>query len=172
MLGCASNINQFGMRMEHKILISINTSWNILHFRRSLIVRLQAEGYRIETAAPPDASTPALAALVQRHHDLPMQNDGTSPLQDALLWLRYVRLLARSKPNVMLTYTIKPNIYGSLAAACLGVKVIANVSGLGTAFIRRNWLTWVAMRLYRLAFTFYTSCVFSKCPRPRLVFDA
>jgi glycosyltransferase involved in cell wall biosynthesis len=48
-----------------------------------------------------------------------------------------------------LGYTIKPNVYGSLAARIAGVHAINNISGLGTAFIRRNWLTVLVKRLYR-----------------------
>lgn len=105
----------------------------------------------MESAAPDDAYAKRLKMLVDDHHALPMQNAGTSPWHDFLLFMRYVRLLRKRRPAVLLTYTIKPNIYGSLAARMLGIPVIANISGLGTAFLRDNWLTRVATVLYRLA---------------------
>jgi glycosyltransferase involved in cell wall biosynthesis len=156
--------------MTHsRILISINSSWNIHHFRAPLIHSLQRAGYTILSAAPEDTYTERLKRLVSTHFTLPMDNAGTSPAQDALLFLRYLRLLRRVRPEVLLTYTIKPNIYGSLAAGMLGVPVIANVSGLGTAFIRDTWLTQLVTRLYRLAFR-SAACVFFQNPEDRALF--
>src|SRR3569833_3723629 len=81
-----------------------------------------------------------------------MDKKGVSPLRDLLLLLRYYRRLRRIRPAAFLGYTAKPNVYGSLAAQALGIKVINNVSGLGTAFIRRGWLTRIVSTLYRIAF--------------------
>jgi glycosyltransferase involved in cell wall biosynthesis len=63
----------------------------------------------------------------------------------------YYRILRKIKPAIFLGFTIKPNIYGSLAAHWLQIKVINNVSGLGTAFIKKGPLTWIARALYSLA---------------------
>jgi glycosyltransferase involved in cell wall biosynthesis len=134
------------------ILVSINTSWNLYNFRAGLIATLRTNGYRIATAAPKDEYTQRLKAMVDAHYDLPMDNAGTSLIKDFLLFIRYVALLRRLRPAALLTYTIKPNIYGAFAAKLLGIPVIANVSGLGTSFIRRNWLTQLVKPLYWLAF--------------------
>jgi hypothetical protein len=64
---------------------------------------------------------------------------------------RYVSILSREKPNAYLGFTIKPNIWGSLAAQACGIPAINNISGLGTAFIRDTWLTAVVKMLYRTA---------------------
>ena len=157
--------------MARTVLISINASWNILNFRAGLIRSLKNAGYRVLTAAPRDAYTERLAALVDAHYDLPMDNGGTSPLRDGALAGRYITLLRALRPDVMLTYTIKPNIYGTFAAKLCGVPVIANVSGLGTSFIRRNWLTSVVKLLYRAAFR-YTAHVFFQNAHDRDLFVA
>jgi glycosyltransferase involved in cell wall biosynthesis len=81
-----------------------------------------------------------------------MDNRGTSPLRDLSLLLRLWRLLRHERPSLVIFYTVKPNIYGSLAARALGIPSIVNVTGLGAAFIRQSWLTHVVSRLYRLAF--------------------
>lgn len=133
------------------IAISINTAWNIYHFRAGLIRYLQAHGYRIISAAPPDDYSARLRLLVHTHHDLPMDNAGTSPFKDAVLCLRYLTWLWRSRPDVVLTYTAKPNIYGTFAAHLLGIPVIVNVAGLGTAFIHEGWTTVLVKWLYRMA---------------------
>ena len=155
--------------MTKRILISINTSWNIYNFRASLIHALKTEGYHVITAAPEDAYTKRLEAMVDEHIDLTMQNAGTSLLQDTALFFRYVWLLYKVKPAVILTYTIKPNIYAAFAARVWGIPIVNNVSGLGTAFIRNNWLTKVVKFLYRLAFK-RSACVFFQNAEDRDLF--
>ena len=137
--------------LSGKILISANTSWNIRNFRAGLIHAIRERGHEVLAASPTDAHSPRLEELGCRHLSLPMDNKGASPIRDLGLFLRYVRLLRRERPDVFLGYTIKPNIYGSLAARLLRIPVINNVSGLGTAFIRDNWLTRIVKALYRLA---------------------
>jgi glycosyltransferase involved in cell wall biosynthesis len=132
-------------------MISNNTSWNVYNFRAGLIRSLTQSGYETVAAAPFDNYSARLSELGCRHIAFAMDNKGTSPLRDALLFFRYLRLLRQLRPDVYLGYTIKPNIYGSLAAHMLGIPVINNVSGLGTAFIRETWLTKVVKLLYWLA---------------------
>jgi glycosyltransferase involved in cell wall biosynthesis len=157
------------MAKNKTILISINTSWNIVNFRSGLIRALKMGGYTVISAAPDDTYTPRLIQMVDRHIHLPMSNAGTSPLQDVLLFLRYLRVLYLVKPAVLLTYTIKPNMYGALAARVLGIPIINNVSGLGTAFIHNNWLTHVVKWLYRFAFQ-RSACVFFQNSEDRDLF--
>lgn len=73
-------------------------------------------------------------------------------MADLRLLSRYRKLLKQIRPAAYFGYTIKPNIYGSLAAASLGIPAIPNVSGLGTAFIRRGALQEIVTRLYRVGF--------------------
>ena len=81
-----------------------------------------------------------------------MDGAGINPIGDVLLLLQYLRVFRRYRPAAYLGFTIKPNVYGSLAARSFGISAINNVSGLGTVFIHRTWLTVVARLLYRLAF--------------------
>ena len=134
------------------IVISANTSWNIVNFRTSLIKALDAAGYDIVIASPPDSYVRQVKVL-GTYAPLPMDNKGTSPIADFKLFLRYVRLFRRLRPRAYLGYTIKPNVYGTLAARLFGVVCVNNVSGLGTAFIRDSWVTRVVKRLYRTAFS-------------------
>lgn len=134
-----------------KILISINTSWNVYNFRSGLINALAQHGYEVTAASPTDDYSSRLAELGCVHLPLPMDSKSTSPLKDLALFWRYLQLLRRERPDVFLGYTIKPNVYGSLAAHVLSIPVINNISGLGTAFIRDSWLTGIVKALYRLA---------------------
>ena len=137
--------------MTRPIVLSINTSWNILNFRMGLIRRLQAEGYRVIAVSPLDAHVPALVAMGVEHVAVAIDSKGLSPARDLKLLRDYRRLLARLKPVAYLGWTIKPNVWGSLAAHSLDIPVINNISGLGTAFIRTGPLTRLVGLLYRIA---------------------
>src|SRR5512139_2613874 len=145
--------SQESPRMDRKtIVISINASWNIYNFRRELIAALQNRGFRVVALAPEDDYSERLRQLGVEVHPLRIDSQGMSPLHDLLLLARYRSALRRIRPDLLLGYTIKPNVYGSLAARSLGIPVINNVSGLGTAFIRGGALARIATALYRLAF--------------------
>jgi hypothetical protein len=150
------------------VALSANTSWNIVNFRASIMRELRARGFEVVALSPEDSYSERLGALGSRHVPLAMDNKGTSPLRDAALFLRYLRLLRQERPSIFLGWTIKPNVYGSFAAHLLGIPVINNVSGLGTAFMRDDWLTGVVKLLYRLAYKI-DPCILSKSRRPRAI---
>lgn len=137
--------------MTGTIVVSINTTWNIVNFRSTLIRRLQAGGYRVVAVAPSDAHVSALESLGVTHVAVSIDNKGLSPIRDLRLLAEYWRVLRGLRPVAFLGWTIKPNIYGSLAAHALGIPVINNISGLGTAFIKVNLLTRIVETLYRTA---------------------
>jgi len=146
--------------MKPKIVIALNTAWNLVNFRSGLICSLIERGYDVVAFAPPDKYFPQLVAMGCRYVPLPMDNKGTNPGRDLLLLFRFYHLLRQEKPVVFLGYTVKPNIYGSLAAHALGIPVVNNVAGLGAVFIKQNWLTSVVKSLYRLALSRSTKVFF------------
>lgn len=139
------------MQKRPCLLLAINTSWNILNFRAGLIKALLARDYEVIAVAPLDDYSVRVAQLGIRYMPLPMEQQGTSPWKDLVLAGRFLRLLRRERPDVYLGYTVKPNVYGSLAAHVLRIPVINNIAGLGTAFIRNTLLTRMVKALYRVA---------------------
>jgi glycosyltransferase involved in cell wall biosynthesis len=132
------------------IVIAANSFWNIANFRGGLIRALIQQGYRTIIAAPDadaawaqDIGAEAVAVAVDR--------SGLDPLSDARTLLAYWKLIRRTRPAVFVAFTVKPNIYGLIAAQLTGVPALPNVSGLGTAFIQGGLLSWFVTRLYRLA---------------------
>lgn len=134
-----------------KVIIALNASWNLVNFRSGLIRALVAEGYEVVAVAPEDSYSSQLTPLGCRYVPLPMDNNGTSPGKDLLLLWRFYVLLKRERPDAYLGYTVKPNVYGSLAAHFLNIPVINNIAGLGAVFINSSWLTRVVQNFYRLA---------------------
>lgn len=147
-------------KVSHKVVIALNAAWNLVNFRAGLIRGLIAAGHEVVAVAPPDKYVPRLAELGCRYVPLSMDNKGTHPGRDLLLFWRFLQLLYREKPAVYLGYTVKPNIYGSLAAHILRIPVINNVAGLGTVFIRTGWLTRLVRGLYQLALSRSTKVFF------------
>ena len=137
--------------MAVKVVIALNSAWNLLNFRSGLIRALVAKGHTVVLAAPADENVAALEAMGARFVDTPMSSHGTNPLADLALLLRLFSLLQRERPDALLAYTAKPNVYGSLAARCLGVPAINNIAGLGSVFIKGGFLAGILKRLYRIA---------------------
>lgn len=139
--------------MTRSIVISINTAWNIVNFRASLIKALIEHGYDVVVVAPPDDYADRIPLLGCRYIPIAMDNGGTNPLRDLKLLFDFYRVFSEVRPFCFLGYTVKPNVYGSFAARSLGIPTINNVAGLGTAFIKESWITLVAKMLYRMAFS-------------------
>src|SRR5438309_3589885 len=137
---------------HRKILISLNAAWNLFNFRAGLIRSLVAQGYEVVAVAPTDEYASRLERLGCRYVPLPMDNKGTHPGRDMQLLWRFFHLLRYERPDVFLGYTVKPNVYGSLAAHALNIPVINNIAGLGVLFIKERWLSSLVRFLYRLAF--------------------
>lgn len=133
------------------ITLSSNTSWYLFNFRASTIRALVAAGYRVVCLSPPDAHSARLSELGAEWQALPMDNAGTHPLRDLALAARFWRHYRRLRPEVAFHFTIKNNVYGTWAARALGIRVVNNVSGLGTAFIRTGLVPAVVRMLYRLS---------------------
>jgi glycosyltransferase involved in cell wall biosynthesis len=134
-----------------KVMLVLNSAWNLVNFRAGLIRALVANGYEVLAVAPSDEYASHLTELGCRFVPLEMDNKGTHPGRDLLLFFRFLKLLRREHPDIFLAYTVKPNIYGSLAAHILGVPVVNNIAGLGSVFIRDDWLTRLVRWLYKLA---------------------
>jgi glycosyltransferase involved in cell wall biosynthesis len=135
-----------------KIAISINTAWNIYNFRLGLIQSLLNDGHEVIAIAPYDEYVERLREIGVKYFDVKINPKGTNPIEDLKLIREYKRVFSHVKPDIVLSYTIKSNIYGNLAAKKLGIPVINNVSGLGTLFIKRSISSYIGKFLYHIAF--------------------
>ena len=135
-----------------RVLITVNAAWNIWNFRRPLVDALLADGHEVIILAPKDDAVPKLEALGCAVCHLEMNVKGLNPLQEPKLVFRMNQHFRRLKPNVILSFTIKNNIFGAIAAKTTGIPFIPNVTGLGTAFLSGALLKRVAVVLYKAAF--------------------
>lgn len=143
-----------------RIAIVLNTSWNIYNFRLNLLRTLQQLGHEVHAVAPEDEFTPLLVNEGLIFHPVRMDSRGANPFKDFALIVELYGIYKHIKPDVILHFTIKPNIYGTLAAALLGIPSINNVCGLGTVFLKKGIISKVAELLYRFSFRFANKVFF------------
>lgn len=140
--------------MPRSLVISANTGWYIANFAQGLVRGLSDAGYRPVIVAPeerPGQAAACAAALGVEWITLGIDRAGFNPLTDLRLLAEYRAILKRLRPLAFLGFTIKPNLYGVLAARSLAIPAIANINGLGTAFIRGGALEMLVTTLYRAA---------------------
>ena len=118
--------------MRETILIISNVTNGLYLFRRELIERLVQE-YDVEILAGDTGSVDNLRNMGCKVTITDMERHGTNPIKELQLLRYYKSQIKKIKPKIVLTYTIKPNVYGGLACASLGVPYVANITGLGTA---------------------------------------
>ena len=154
-----------------KVAIVINTSWNIYNFRLGLIKALIEDGHEVVAVAPEDGYSKLLIENGCEFFHVFIDNQGVNPIKDLKLIYGLWKLYRNIKPDVVLQYTIKPNIYGSLAARFLKIPTINNVSGLGTVFLKDNLLSKISRSLYKLAFRFPAKVFFQNKDDEKLFVD-
>ncbi len=134
-----------------KIIVSSNYAWTVFNFRSRLIRTLMDTGYEVIVVTKPDAYTDKIRALGCEVYNIDIDLNGTNPIRDLKTLFQFYLLYNKIKPDICLHFTIKPNIYGTLAAKLLGIPTINNIAGLGTAFAAESFLARVARILYRVS---------------------
>jgi glycosyltransferase involved in cell wall biosynthesis len=132
-----------------KIIISVNSAWNLFNFRLGLMKALRASGHEVVAVVPLDRYVERIERLGFRVIPIKIDGKGKNLFIELLVLFQYFRILKRESPNVFLGFTIKPNIYGSLVSKMLCIPVINNIAGLGISFGKKGWLTIVASFLYK-----------------------
>ena len=135
-------------------MVVANTTWNIYNFRLPLLQSLEKRGYQIVVVAPLDEHIIYLNDLKNGSHlhVHSLNRKGMNPLKDFSFFLELYNLYRREKPDLVIHYTIKPNIYGNVAAFLRGIPSICIVTGLGYSFIHNGWVKKLTDALYRFSF--------------------
>lgn len=133
-----------------KILILANFDVGLYQFRRELIAKL-LERHQVMIGLPDGALVRPLEEMGCQFYDTPLDRRGVNPAKDLKLLLDYIRLMRKLKPDLVITYTIKPNVYGGMACRLLGIPYAANITGLGTTFQKPGLLRSLVIRLYQTA---------------------
>ena len=142
-----------------KILILVNHEIVIYNFRKELVKSLIEAGYQVYLSSPYGEKIEFLKKMGVHYIRTPIDRRGTNLVNDSELLLRYLIIIERIKPDVVLSYTIKPNIYGGLICRLLRTHFIPNVTGLGTSVEESGILLELIKKLYRISFK-SANCVF------------
>lgn len=136
-----------------KILFLVNHDVVIYNFRLELVEQLIESGHQVVISSPYGDRIEDLKALGCEYYDMHMTRHGMNPIKELSLISAYKKLLYKVKPDIVFSYTIKPNIYGAIACRKYHVPCVANITGLGTAVEYGGITQKIAILLYRYAFT-------------------
>ena len=137
---------------KKKVLFLVNHDVVIYNFRLELVERLINDGYEVHISSPYGERIDDLVSLGAIFHDITMDRHGMNPISELKLLLSYRRLFEEVKPDMVLGYTIKPNIYGAMAAGWRNIPFVANITGLGTAVENPGISQKLMLLLYKIAF--------------------
>ncbi len=138
-------------KSNRRLLVLANNDVGLYRFRKDLLAALQAAGYDVYLSLPDGGFVPELVQLGCHFLDTPVDRRGRNPLRDLGLLRRYRALLRAVRPALVLTYTVKPNIYGGLACRWARVPCAANITGLGSALENGGGLRQLVLALYKSA---------------------
>lgn len=150
------------LKSSKSIAIVANSTWNIYNFRQNVIRKCIEEGFKVYVLAPIDAYIEYKENFPEvTHINLStLDRDSTNPIKDLLLVEELRRKYRKIKPDLVVHYTHKPNIFGTLAARLAGVKSVSVITGLGYSFINRGFINVVTEWLYRRTARYSSSMIF------------
>lgn len=134
-----------------KILILANNDEGLYKFRKELIQKLLKKNNTVYTSLPDGKYVSKLSEMGCKFVDTEIDRRGINPKTDLKLLLFYRKIIKRVKPELVITYTIKPNIYGGLICCMFRIPYAVNITGLGTAFQRSGCIKTLVTFLYKIA---------------------
>lgn len=143
-----------------KIIFAANASWYLWNFRRNLMYALKKDGHEIMVLSSRDEYTDRIANEFSYLETKFLNRSGMNPLRDALLFFEYLFLYRKHKPDMVLNFTIKPNIYSSLACWLLHIPSISTITGLGYVFEKKGFIQWISIFLYKISISHNRFVVF------------
>lgn len=131
-----------------RVLLLGNSDVVIYNFRLEIVEQLLIAGHEVFISSPYGRRIDDLIRLGCRYEKTKISRHGKNPFEDIRLLHSYKDLLRRIKPDIVFTYTIKPNIYGGIACAQMRIPYVANITGLGTAVEQKGILQVITTTLY------------------------
>lgn len=138
-------------KTNKRILVLANNDVGLYRFRKDLLAALLGAGHEVYISLPDGGFVSELLQLGCRFIDTPIDRRGMNPLHDSKLFHQYRAILKKVKPDLVLTYTIKSNIYGGLACRMAHIPYAVNITGLGSAIENGGWLKKFVLTLYKPA---------------------
>jgi len=135
-----------------KIVFFSNSSWSIYNFRKNLIKKLIKKGFSVYILSSKDKSTKKLKNLGCKFFEIKISNNSINILEDIILLFNIYKNLKKIDPDYILNFTIKPLIYGTFISNLINIKSICMMTGLGTIFTKKNYITLIVILLYKISY--------------------
>jgi glycosyltransferase involved in cell wall biosynthesis len=160
------------LNKRKKIALVANTTWNIYNFRLNVIEALLKENYDVVVIAPTDIYTrySTIFPSVEHVNLKYLTRRGINPFIEIIHIAELYSTYKRIKPDAVIHYTIKPNIYGSIIASILKIPTIGCITGLGYTFIQKGIINWITVNLYKIAYRNVRKVIFENID-DRLLFN-
>jgi glycosyltransferase involved in cell wall biosynthesis len=142
-----------------KVLILSNHHVYTYNLRKEIIQKILYENYEVYLVLPYGEKVERLMEIGCKFIDLPLDRRGINPINDLKLLFSYYRIIKKIKPSVVLSYTIKPNIYGGIASKSTNTPYLANVTGIGTSINNKGLIQKITLTLYKFGLK-KAACVF------------
>lgn len=136
--------------IKTKILILANKDSGLYRFRKELMQKFISDGNEVFCSLPTEDFTENITDLGCKCIDTKISRHGTNPIEDIKLFFNYIKIINKIRPDVVLTYTIKPNIYGGLACSVKRIPYLSNITGLGVAIQNGGLMQKLTLFLYKL----------------------
>ncbi|OUN37270.1 glycosyltransferase family 4 protein [Massilimicrobiota sp. An80] len=134
-----------------RVLFLSNHFITLYSFRKELIRKLCEEGHEVYLSLPKDNDNKIFEEMGCKIVLTEIDRRGVNPKNDLKLIRQYRKLIPQVNPDIIFSYTIKPNIYGSMVANRLHYKQVCNVTGTGATFLKKNMVSRIATFLYRIS---------------------
>ena len=157
--------------MSKLIALLTNNDDDVYCFRKELIEEIIQQGYDMLISCPDGPKFELLKNLKFIHDKSDIDRRGTNPLADFALLRHYYKLFKQYRPAVVLTYTAKPNVYGSIAAHFLHIPVINNVTGFGSVLNMTGLKRRIIESLFKFAYTRSSCIMFQNSTNMKLAID-
>ncbi|WP_100333070.1 glycosyltransferase family 4 protein [Bacillus alkalisoli] len=137
--------------MGKRVLILSNHFITLYNFRKELIKKLIEDGHEVFISMPRADENSFFINMGCRVIDTPVDRRGINPISDFGLILKYIKIMKELKPDIIFSYTIKPNIYGCIASNLTNYRQVSNITGTGGTFLEKNVISEIVKVLYKMS---------------------
>ncbi len=137
--------------MKKKILFLSNHFITLYNFRKELIQKLVKEGHEVYLSMPKAEENSYFADMGCKIIETSVDRRGINPVRDFVLIINYIKIMKKVKPDIIFSYTIKPNIYGCIASNLTRYKQVSNITGTGATFLNDTGVSKIVKLLYKIS---------------------
>ena len=154
-----------------KILVTANFDLGLYKFRKELLKELLDNGHQVYISLPDGDLVLPLVEMGCEFINTDIDRRGMNPVTDLKLVFSYKKILRKVKPDLVITYTIKPNVYMGMLCRMMNIPYVINITGLGTAFQSKGAMLKIFVQLYKAACKKAQTVIFENCANMQLFKD-